>query len=373
MDYVEWCGWVLDRVVDAQIRDRTLRWTGFTEQQIGEMVFVPEFAELVAGSGDSSERALYQAVRELYVLGSLRDGGPLEAPLSRFWLTDQGTEGSEGLRSRWFFMCGEDLEPERAQLLNIVNHLSEKCYPQFATVEPVKYERVINELGWESEHEMARFHALEMSQGGSGLLGYGGNSDRQLIFVANYKGLVYTSRERPKNPFAELEELLSSPRIAPTTDLGFEFVSDDSTREVLTKDAAEAAACFRVGAWKGSAILSAGVVEGCLLNATQRSEVRLRPEFEEWLRNNPRYRDRQSGDPIWKQMGLGVLIEIAQTTNLIGGPGAKILSAAKDYRDTVHVSAEVREDVRAGKPDAELLISITRFVHDQLSEALSKG
>lgn len=368
MDYVEWCGRVLDRVVDYQTRDKSLRWKGFTEDQIIEMVFDSELADLPSNDRPSAEVALNQAIRELYRLHCMRDGGPAESPLSRFWLTDKGQDGSAGLESGWYFMVDRDLESEKVDLLRVVNRMSEKCAPRFATVEPVRFEPVLSELGWEPE--MARFLAREMSQSGRGMLEFGQLAGGQLVFYARYRGLVCTSRENPVNPFTSVVEMLSATKVRPATDLDFGFVSEGATRAVLLKDASEANACFQIDAWKASAILSAGVIEGCLLDAIQRPEFQDSEAFRKWLSGNSRYRESATGEPKWKHMGLGVLTDVSKATGLIDETVSKILSAAKDFRDTVHVSAEVREGIRAGKSDAELLLNITRHVHGRLSEKL---
>ena len=160
----------------------------------------------------------------------------------------------------------------------------------------------------------------------------------------------------------ELEELRSG---SPTAieDRKFEFVSDDALRAVLVADYREAQLAFQAGAFKASAILSGGILEGLLTNFLRSDSATKLDQFEDATAEFP----RKDGEISWDWIGLTKLIEATNALPVLGEGVRSLIQGARDFRDTVHPAAEARKGTRAGLEEAELLLSLVRLLYRDLS------
>ncbi len=154
---------------------------------------------------------------------------------------------------------------------------------------------------------------------------------------------------------------------APTPQLeyrDFSFVTDPQLRQVLKQDFIEAQRAFAVGAFKASSLLSGGLIEGMLLDALQRPNVVAQPEYQEAVAKLP----RKDSSINWDYVSLTQLIHAAQHLWVIEEGAARLAEGARDFRDTVHPNAELREGIRAQSEEAKLLLVVVELIYRGLAK-----
>jgi hypothetical protein len=162
-----------------------------------------------------------------------------------------------------------------------------------------------------------------------------------------------------------LEDLLrQQPELPPVDGRDFNFIRDPELRRVLVADYVEAQRAFASGAFKAAATLAGGVIEGMLLDYLQAPSITERPNYGEATDNFP----RTDGGINWNRVSLTNLIGAASQLGVLGA-GRKLVEGARDFRDTVHPTAEVRLRARAGREEAELLLALVRLIYRDLSSA----
>jgi hypothetical protein len=143
----------------------------------------------------------------------------------------------------------------------------------------------------------------------------------------------------------------------------FKFVSEPKLCVVLQEDYVEAQRALAAGAYKASAVLFASVIEGMLLSRL----------LEEAVRGSEPYRlaasklPHSDGDVNWDRVSLGHLITAAGQLNLLDQRTLTMAIGARDFRDTTHPRAEVREGARARLEEAELLFALAKLVYRDLA------
>jgi hypothetical protein len=207
---------------------------------------------------------------------------------------------------------------------------------------------------------------------GRSLLASGVNSEGVRVLHATYEGLVWATRRESPLPFDREFELLASFREAQEEqDLDFEFVADHDLRAVLTNHYREARIIQVAGAYNGASILYAAVIEGMLLDALMRPEVRDREGFSSAVKSL-RVPANRAGEPNWDKTSLGHLLNLAKAVGILSPTDGKLVDAAKDYRDAVHPKNAARNHLVAGVEDAEVLVSLSRLIHARLAPRTDK-
>lgn len=164
----------------------------------------------------------------------------------------------------------------------------------------------------------------------------------------------------------ELEALRQNkPQLKEVDQRGFAFVSDEYLRQVLKLDFVEAQQAFASGAYKACALLAGGIIEGMLLDALQSSKVRDDPNFREATTKFPLV----GQDINWDKVSMTNLIEAACKLHLLSESAVRLVPGARDFRNTVHPRAEVREGMRAGLEEAELLLALVKLIYRDLDSA----
>lgn len=163
-----------------------------------------------------------------------------------------------------------------------------------------------------------------------------------------------------------LDELRRRQPTLPLVDVrDFDFVSDPALRKILTDDFVEAQRAFAVGAFKASAILAGGLIEGMLLDTLRKPEIVTRDKYQSAVAKFPKV-----GNEInWDKVSLSHLLAAARELGLIDEAAGRMVEGARDFRDTVHPNAELRQGIRAKLEEAELLLALTKLIYRQLSEA----
>ena len=162
--------------------------------------------------------------------------------------------------------------------------------------------------------------------------------------------------------------LRQQPELPPVDARDFNFVGDPKIRAVLVADYVEAQRAFASGAFKAAAILAGGVIEGMLLDYLRRPSITAHSKYAEATENFP----TTDGAVNWSRVSLTNLIRAASQLGVLGA-GRKLVEGARDFRDTVHPTAEVRLGARAGREEAELLLALVRLIYRDLSSAEPDG
>lgn len=145
----------------------------------------------------------------------------------------------------------------------------------------------------------------------------------------------------------------------------FDFVSDPALRKILTDDFVETQRAFMVGAFKASAILAGGLIEGMLLDTIRKPEIVTRDKYQSAVAKFPKVEDGVN----WDKVSLSHLLAAARELGLMDEAAGRMAEGARDFRDTVHPNAELRQGIRAKLEEAELLLALTKLIYRQLSEA----
>ncbi|TAK30789.1 MAG: hypothetical protein EPO21_18725 [Chloroflexota bacterium] len=145
----------------------------------------------------------------------------------------------------------------------------------------------------------------------------------------------------------------------------FDFIANPLLRLMLANDYIEAQRAFAVGAFKASAILSGGIIEGMLLDVFQRPEVALLTDYESAVQGFRTIGPKTNKQIDWSAISLTALIEAAEKMKILSQRTGRLGREARDFRDTVHPNAELREG-RAGKPEAQLLWAIVNMAYREI-------
>jgi len=154
------------------------------------------------------------------------------------------------------------------------------------------------------------------------------------------------------------------PTLPPVEVRDFDFVSDPALRKILKDDFVEAQRAFAVGAFKASAILAGGLIEGMLLDTLRKPEIVTRDRYQSVVARFPKVEDEIN----WDKVSLSHLLAAARELDLIDEAAGRMAEGARDFRDTVHPKAELRQKIRAHREEAELLLALTKLIYRQLSE-----
>jgi hypothetical protein len=186
-----------------------------------------------------------------------------------------------------------------------------------------------------------------------------------LVASVTAEGIDYVeSRDEHPNEPASADRLASDrPAISPVDSREFAFVQQGDLRKVLQEDYAESQLALAAGAFKASALLGAGLVEGMLLDALQRPAVVASAGSQAAI---ARFSGK-AGTANWNRAGLRDMIDAAVALGLLDASVGRMADGARDFRDTVHPNAEVRSRSRARKEEAELLLALVKLIYRQLA------
>ena len=143
----------------------------------------------------------------------------------------------------------------------------------------------------------------------------------------------------------------------------FRFITNPGLRQVLLQDSVEAHRAYAAGSYKASALLAGGLIEGMLMDKLQRPEMMSRPEYFKAVSRFPHV----DTEINWNRVSLSQLIDGAREVGLLTESACRLAQGARDFRDTVHPNAELREGIRAGREEAQLLLALVELVHRDLA------
>jgi len=137
MDYVDWCGLVLDGIDAAGARSPIRRNNGIEESSLGKQIFGERFVEIHREYPD----LLFNAAFDLFKIGLIED-----VSVALWKLTWDGRNASKDIASKWGPICDTHIDPMLEQVLAIIGRNSEIEGTEFASVVTVTAKTIEDEL-----------------------------------------------------------------------------------------------------------------------------------------------------------------------------------------------------------------------------------
>ncbi len=182
MDFVDWCGFVLQQLADIVRRSPQAAQYGATQADF----LVPLYGS--TGLQDAQrKRAVDQAISQLAAHGLVENSGSILIQVNR-----AGRDLAEDMTTLWHGICLRELGSRERALLQAVNRLSQRNADEYAWLETVSRESLLAEIGEIGEEDWIAFtlnelHAIDLVAVHTA---FGGFFDVQ----ATYGGLVWENR-----------------------------------------------------------------------------------------------------------------------------------------------------------------------------------
>ncbi len=193
MDFVDWCGTVLQTLVRVSQASAIAQAYGVDETTLLEALYSGEAQANPESKTATLEPhhtgAMLSAVEELKACGFIRELGEN----SRVWeVTESGRHQARDTRAFWRELCGTELDlPEQKQLLHLVNHLSEQQASGYPWLDYVANDDLMSGLNWPNGWVQYRATAQRLIDLG---LARGLITSGTVDLRATYRGLVWETR-----------------------------------------------------------------------------------------------------------------------------------------------------------------------------------
>ncbi len=188
MDFVEWCGLVLDRLIEAMQTTPATRSIGVDQYHLARTIFGSEYTSQPEFQASTQRCGIFDAIRELETVYLI------ESSSSLWKATKFGRELSrdKDWTSLWEGICLERLEPDEEQLLKVINQLSPSTAADHAWLTYNDREAVLSELGWLEGIDRLWPVSQDLEQ--TGLIQCHWKLGQQINIRATYRGLVWETR-----------------------------------------------------------------------------------------------------------------------------------------------------------------------------------
>jgi len=189
MDFVDWSGFVLSKLIEARNRNTSLdtRNFGVDEKLLAQTIFGDEFISRTDFRETAQFRGLQNAIRELENNLLIEKYHSL-----RWWkATNVGRKLAKDITPLWQNICQEELEADQEQLLCLINQLSPSHGEDHVCLASISHETLLSHLQWPEGIQRLSFVAQDLEQ--LRLIGcreYFGS----LTAWATYRGLVWETR-----------------------------------------------------------------------------------------------------------------------------------------------------------------------------------
>lgn len=145
MDFVDWCGVVLDRLAAASRSSSNARMLGVNHMLLATTLFGEQAASSPGLLGSERGDAMFDAMSGLAGLHLVEGDGRRD-----YWkITPVGREVVGDMAKLWQAVCSLTIgDPEHEEVLRAVNRLSPRGASDHAWVEWVEVDELLGELGW---------------------------------------------------------------------------------------------------------------------------------------------------------------------------------------------------------------------------------
>lgn len=185
MNFIEWCDFILIKLIELSRQDSTARSIGVDQWQLSRFLLGGKPTSQEEYDGSTFQKGLVDAVTNLQGLSLVEQD-------SHWKVTKAGRTLATDMMPLWWNICQEKLEKEHQQLLQVVNRLSPHSEDDHAWVEGIAEKTLTAELGWSADPLLLESVANDLEQWGfvSGLFFFGG-----MQLTATYRGLVWETKQ----------------------------------------------------------------------------------------------------------------------------------------------------------------------------------
>ncbi|NJK81886.1 MAG: hypothetical protein HC914_19300 [Chloroflexaceae bacterium] len=140
MDYVDWCGLVLQRLNEARQTDNTTRMMGVSKFELTKVVFHRD----ILFENNPETMAVLTALRDLE-----RRGLVAHKHQQSWWLlTDSGIRYLDNPLPIWHTICNQKLDTDQEKVLNIINRMSPASFEEYVSLQEITETKIYQELEW---------------------------------------------------------------------------------------------------------------------------------------------------------------------------------------------------------------------------------
>ncbi len=203
MDFTDWCGFILTKLIEASNTSPESRSIGVDQYYLARFIFGQEFTNRPEFQASTQQMGMFDALRELEKVNLI------ESPHSLWKATRQGREliQDQDMTPLWQTICQERLGPEEEQLLKVVNKLSSQPASDHAWLKAVSHTDIIAEL--EGIRDVDGLWPLSQELEQIGLIGCSRYLGPRIEFRATYNGLVWETRRGYTIMSKFIDELVS--------------------------------------------------------------------------------------------------------------------------------------------------------------------
>jgi hypothetical protein len=145
----------------------------------------------------------------------------------------------------------------------------------------------------------------------------------------------------------------------------FTFVTDSVLKRVIQRDYEELKKVYDIGAFKSVMVLSGGILEALLIEALSVEEGKAKfDHYQKYLES----KDKNAKPPDIEKWQFYQLIEIAAQRKIISEDVKKISFVIKDYRNLIHLKAEIRDKLSVDKNVASSVVHLLLKAIDDVSK-----
>lgn len=229
MEFVQWCGVFLAKVLELQECSGAAHTLGVRYNDLGPTLFGP------AWISRQRSTAIHQAYEDLKRLGLIEQDRRLP---QYFSIPRHALEVARNQKGLWVQICGTNLAPDETQLLQALNRLGEQRQLDVAYLDMVPYEMLYAALGlipvYEATQEVER---LVRNLHDFGFAQFSRESNTQALTARpTYAGLVWEHRRGITVSSQAIDALVAEGE-TPTVDLKRQLALDTASHKAeLIKD-----------------------------------------------------------------------------------------------------------------------------------------
>lgn len=178
------------------------------------------------------------------------------------------------------------------------------------------------------------------------------------------KGVEEYMAEVGEFKLAEFTKEKSVPQKEILPDNQFPFIREEILKNKIQRDYEELRKVYEIGASKSVMVLSGGILEALLIDALSSEEEDAKFDYyQKYLEGKGKDRNQ----PDIENWQFYQLIEIAAQRKIISADVRKISHIIKDYRNLIHLKAEIRDKLSVDKNVATSVVHLLLKAIDDIS------
>jgi hypothetical protein len=133
-----------------------------------------------------------------------------------------------------------------------------------------------------------------------------------------------------------------------TTDLTFDFITDDQFRASLQSDHREIVRAAEIGAWKAIHVLAGSIIEALLVEYLVVSKIK------------PKGKDPMT-------VTLGEAIKACEEATVLSSRTSSLCDVIKDYRNLIHPGRLIRLQDQYGESSAQIVLALVEIITNEVA------